>query len=151
MKIIISLLLMVCCVVWCKPREPKNDVIGDLLRGNHLLRKMNTQKVSSSQGSAGFFFIVGGANYSSKEEMFIFFSWLMNDKETYAISKLLLTNIRVRFANKISQPYIKFHWEPSAYAGYNNLIEAVTRINYAVIVCKPSDWKIDIQMPMEKK
>src|SRR3989344_5059662 len=68
---------------------PATDIVGNVLQGEHQLRKMGQVRESSSSLSGGFFLFVGGVSGSSSNRVNVKFAWQLNDG-TYAVSSLPL-------------------------------------------------------------
>lgn len=118
------------------------------LPGNHDLRQMFTRdKVSSSPGSMGGFFLFGiggmsGSSGETKVERVVTFAW-KNPKNEYIISTFPIEKIRVSFDSSLKTPYVKFCWRSGA--SYNRDLE--DRIIYIVVVCRENQWPEKIEMP----
>jgi hypothetical protein len=140
--------------------------IFSFFKGEHPVRKMmNTSKSTSSMG--GFFiFGIGGFSSSSETKNTVTFAWKLTNGN-YAISTIDLTKVQVEINNYVPYPFIKFninkdkvrssawvdgsgYWESLIENGHiQDLIDIYC--SYVTIICKESDWKIDINMPLESR
>lgn len=134
-------------------KQERQKNIYAWIGGEHVLRKMAERTSHESSINGNFFLFVGVLSGESKTVPIIAFSWLMNDKKTYQISTLTLTKTRVTFAD-VATPRITFYWSEkhwSSGAAYLNtdIQRALDDlVDYVVITCKESDWKQNIQLPL---
>ena len=116
--------------------------VGQILAGEHQLRKMTNVTTSESNGS--FFLFLG--SFSQSESLKVSFAWKMNDG-TFAISTLPMEKIRIKINNVVATPTIKFCWTRSQYKNVQWAIDH--HVLYAVITCKDSDWPQSISLPLQ--
>ena len=128
----------------CVDDRPAESYAGNILAGEHQLRKMIGVAPSESNGS--FFLFVG--SFSQSEALKVSFAWKMRDG-TFAISTLPIEKIRVKINNAVTIPTIKFRWTMSDQEDIQWIIGE--HVLYAVITCKDSDWPQDIQLPLQKR
>lgn len=130
-----------------KPEVHVQTRLGSILSGVHNLRKMSTSEGESGKLSGSFFLIAGGVNASNVNTIRIYFSWQLKDK-TYAINHLPIEKIRVQITDKENQaPLIKYKWYGTN--SKRSLQQYMDEyVQYAVIICKQSDWPEEINLPM---
>ena len=121
-----------------------------MLEGRHQLRKLTTSTSRESEISGGFFLIAGGMSGSSKDKRTVTFSWENVDNE-YIISTIPVEKIRIKLDEKVEAPYVTFNHEASPKMERSIQTEIDFYLNYATFTCKPSDWVIDINMPLERE
>ena len=130
--------------------------VPKFLTGEHSLRKMTSDKVTSAKTSGGFFLFSGNFNSSSKTEMTVRFAWKM-DNDTYILSSLPLEKVRVKINNETKMPTISFGLEQHCYT-YSwavppeNYIDAILQncLYYATVTVKDSDWPIQIELTLNQ-
>lgn len=137
-------IFILCSIVFfaCKKSENMSRT-GQLLKGNHELRKF---KITSEEGyrwSASYFIIAGsgsGSNYSDTKASF---SWKLNNGE-YAISEIELGKIRIKIDSTVCNPYVKFNWQESSISDLEYIFSR--KLNYMVITCTEDDYPINIDL-----
>lgn len=130
----------------------KTTSITKTLRGKHKLRKLNTMVDSRTSTQGWFLLVAGGYGRNSSNRKMLYFAWQNNNNE-YVISKLPLTKIRVVLKDNIKNPYIKFEWKDRIWTEANKYMERVfdVYVLYAIVYCRPDQWKMKIEMPLNKK
>lgn len=144
----ICAIFLLCCAGpaadWWYPEE--------VLGGDHPLRKITTTTASEGYVGGGFFLFVGGVYGSFEATTRVQFAWLMNDKETWAISSLPLEKIRVRLKETESGPYMQFQViGRRGVREYTNLpLQDILdrKVISATVVCRAEDWPVNINMPL---
>lgn len=134
--------------------------ITEFLGGERTLRKMTSYAGEKVEGSGSFFFFCGSASVTSESQMSVIFAWEMNDG-SYQISSLPMTKIRVKFDNQVDSPTIRFillelnfidkaRIDSPEYMMAHIQEYLNKRVNYAVLTVKESDWKPDVQLPLNQ-
>lgn len=148
MLVVLTLFLgSVFCFTGCQ-KKPGRDVPSyaqRVLGGEHQLRRMTEITEVNGQVSGGFFLFVGGISGSISTDVSVKFAWQMNDS-TYAISSLPLEKIRVKLDESTLTPTIRFRWVPRCEGETQELM--ATCVRYALITAKPSDWPVQVQLPL---
>ena len=146
--VLLFLIVLVGCESSPPAKKAPQDTAGDVLRGEHQLRKMFTAQGKEESVSGGFFLIFGGISSESRETANVKFAWQMRDG-AYALSSLPLEKFRVKFDNSKETPTIKFRWRPSSNFSASDVQKIIeNNVIYALITCKESDWPPKIQLPM---
>ena len=139
----------------------------------HEIRKMFNirDRESYASGSGGFFLFFGGASYNSSSKIIdkVQFAWKYKNK--YILDTVYLSTIEIILDKDIKTPVVQFKWcasfpiDPDKYTlahlnygelqayDYTNHIQ--TFLSYyrcgTIIRCHPDDWKININLPLNKK
>jgi len=140
-------LLFLIVLVGCEEDPSKPDDVGNVLKGEHQLRKMFIVQEKEGSTSESFFLIWGSVSGESQETANVKFAWQMSDG-TYALSSLPLEKFRVKFDNNKGIPTIQFDWRRDCRDVSNIQKILDERVNYVVITCKENDWPAKIQLPM---
>jgi hypothetical protein len=154
MKGITALLVFLLVVIFaagCAQSPPPPSQAEQILRGEHLLRKITERTDINSVISGSFFLFVGNLNSTTKTTIAVKFAWKMNDGIYYALSSLPLEKIRVKFDEKAITPTIKFRWRPwngNGTAQIQDLME--NYVLYAVITAREKDWPIQVNLPLNQ-
>lgn len=138
---------------WYQRKQHRHEFFS----GKHELRKMVEYTSTKGEFGAGYFMFFGAASGSQETEAKVGFAW-KTVGDTYIISNMLLTRIRVKLED-VNQPTIEFKMN----AGQNNdctvywnteipqeTLDSDWLVPYATITCRPEDWNIKIQLPMQK-
>lgn len=145
--------LLGCILVASCGEEPKTEEspLNQVFSGEHELRKMKNFSTVDSKVSSSFFLFSGNLSAESKGEVYVIFSWKMNDG-TYAISRLPIERFRIKLVQAESAPIVKYQWR--GYQSYmvnttDNLQEVMDYyINYALLIINEKDWPEDIRLPL---
>ncbi len=131
----------------CRQPAPVSE-LGQVLQGEHALRKMGQLVGTTTKSSQCFFLVAYNQNEKKETTVMIKFSWQMNDGN-FAISSLPLEKFRFKLDNKTTSPTIKFRWELSS--NNPNLQEVMnTKIVYALLTIREDQWPVDIDLPMNR-
>jgi len=138
----------------CKNTVDPNNVIQKNFGGNRVLRKMTNAAENKNAVSGSFFLFCGDVNATTESRTLLMFAWKMNNG-SYQISSLPLTNVRVKFDDKIKSPTIRFNFKEIVYllgsGTINNTQDYIDKyVNYAELTVKESDWAPDVQLPFNK-
>lgn len=144
---LVTLLLISWFSVGCSEQHQETKA-GQLLQGEHKLRKMFQNTEIKNTTSTSFFLFMGDYHSQTQQNLLVKFAWQLSDG-TFAISSLPLEKIRVSLDKDVETPTIKFRWGPSDSPDLNYIMNE--RILYAVIKVKESDWPIDINLPLNKQ
>lgn len=154
LKIVFVIFVAPLSLLGCEDNDQELKMRG-MFGGEHALHKMAERTETESKISGGFFLLVGGLSGNSETKVSVKFAWLMNDKQTYALSSLPLEKIRVRFDEDTSTPTITFHWLPlwfNSCIDRNNIQGTISeRVNYAVITTRAKDWPQEVNLPLNSK
>lgn len=146
--LIITLLILITALILSSSYQRKNPVsdtsnVGEILKGNHELRRFNTLTKDGTITHGSFFLIGGSATSNTYSEIIATFSWKTNTGE-YAISELPIKNIRVKIDPNVINPYIKFNWNKGNSKNIHYIMK--WNVNYMVIVCREEDYPININL-----
>ena len=141
----------------CAKREEFLSYAKEVFEKPHDLRKMKEMPYGEGESSGSFFLASGSINSSSSTGLSITFSWL-HPKGTYFNTTLPYDKFETNLVSSCEVPQVSFVWEqPCSCVGgewdiknLNDLVEVNHMIKYAVIICKPEQWPVSIQLPYEK-
>lgn len=139
------------CIMGCED-VPVPDKVGEVLRGEHRLRKLTESRDSQSKVSASFFLFFGNFNRNNSSDASIKFAIQLKDS-SYAICSLPLEKIRIKFNELDTLPVMKFRWIPSPGGTREFQIDEIMSnyVRYAVISVRQSDWPIQVSLPLNKE
>lgn len=142
MKLLKSILpILLLTLFSCRSND---DKVGDMLRGNHELRKFKTTTEEGYRMNGSYFLIAGsvsGGNYRNNK---VTFSFKLPDS-TYAMAELDVGDIRVKIDSTITKPYVTFNWNRG-----RDLIDMQSimdyYVNYMVVHCKEEDFPYEVNI-----
>lgn len=141
-KITLIIILTSLTIISCK-RTEKESATGEILKGDHELRRFKTTTKDESSFSGSYFLIAASTSGKTTKNTKATFTWLMNNGE-YAISEIELQKIRIRIDSTADIPYVKFHWIGSNSKNLKHIFSYY--VNYMVIVCKEEDYPMEIDL-----
>lgn len=118
MKKIIYILLSVLLLTSCDSTPPEKIVkLDKFFSGNHKLRKFNKgEEIIQTPLTAKYFLFFATAEGSSEQKInYIAFSWQDNTTGEYIFSKVILSDVRVKFHDNLKEPYVTFRYNNSSY------------------------------------
>jgi len=141
----IVVLLFQCLTSCGPPRDNHEDVskTGELLQGEHMLRRFKVKTTTESRWSASYFLIAGGAGGGTFTETAVSFSFQLPDS-TYAMAVLPFQKIRVKIDSTITEPYVTFRWDRSSVESISYIMSY--EVQYMVVHCKEEDFPMDVQI-----
>ena len=115
--------------------------------GQHELRKFKIFSSTESKISGIYFLIAGSVSGESKTQTNVTFSWKM-DNGDYIISKMPLTQIKIRIDDNIKKPYVTFEMkECYLFACVSKDLGSMWYwVEYVVVNCSESDYQYDINL-----
>lgn len=135
----------------CGPVRDKNEKdngkdvsnTGELLQGEHLLRRFKVKTTTEKRWSASYFLIAGSAGGGTFTNTMVSFAFQLPDS-TYAMATLPFQKIRVKLDSTITEPYVTFRWNRSSVDGIEYIMK--WEVQYMVVHCKEKDFPMDVQI-----
>ncbi len=139
-------------------REFLDGYLKALLGGEHELRRVGKKDVEQTANGEfktdhGYFLFSGSSvangNYTENTKQTMTFAWELED-DTYAMSKIEVTRVRVLLDDSVKTPTITFYYACEDIWGINmqSLQELIDDIVvYVVIKCNDEQWPQSIEMP----
>ncbi len=147
--LLVGLFVMV-FMVGCEKKTEQPSQAEQILKDEHILRKMAERTDVNSNISASFFLFVGGFSETTKTTVSVKFAWKMNDG-TYALSSLPLEKIRVKLDESTTTPTIKFRWRPWKLCRTPQVQDLMDDyVLYAVVTVKENDWPVQVSLPLNQ-
>lgn len=154
----IFVLLMAFSAIGCEKKEEgalaeHQRIIGEIIGGEHRLRKMSERTNMESKTSGSFFILLGDFRSSTETKVHVKFAWEMNDG-TYAISSLPLEKIRIKIDEKAKTPTVQFVWNLGCFFGCRNYRDLQYMmdhaVDYAVVTARDLDWPAQVDLPLNQ-
>lgn len=137
------LILLALVVVSCG-RGNQESSVGEMLKGEHSLRKFNVVDEKGYRTRTSYFLLSGSSYGETYNDTKVSFSFQLPDS-SYALAELYYSDIRVKIDSTITEPYVTFNWSASG-ADYD--MDFVMRhcVNYMVVHCKEEDFPYDVNI-----
>ncbi len=130
----------------CGPREPQEETFsatGEILKGEHLLRRFKVKTTTEERWSGSYFLIGGSAGGGTFTNTKVSFSFQLPDS-TYAMATLPYQRIRVKLDSNIIEPFVTFRWDRSGSTSIEYIMHY--EVQYMVVHCKEEDFPMDVQI-----
>lgn len=125
------LLITLIALAGCNNETP----LGQMLRGEHQIRAITTDKDLQGNISGAYFLFVGQMSGDVSTITKLRFAWLGNDGN-YIISDIPVNKIRIKIDNSKEIPTVKFKW----IGCFRTDTESFDKyLLYALIICKEKD------------
>lgn len=116
---------------------------GELLQGEHLLRRFKVKTTTDQRWSGSYFLIGGSAGGGTFTQTDVSFSFQLPDS-TYAMATLPFQRIRVKLDSTITEPFVTFRWNRSSVESISYIMRR--EVQYMVVHCKEEDFPMDVQI-----
>ena len=130
----------------CRSERDENGDMsktGELLQGEHLLRRFKVKTTTEKRWSGSYFLIGGGASGGTYTHTEVSFSFQLPDS-TYAMATQHLKDIRIKLDSNINVPYVTFRWEHDDSEDIGIIMKH--NVLYMVVHCKEEDFPMDVQI-----
>lgn len=143
---------MTCLLIYvmfsCTMPDPKDLQVespaGEMLNGEHVLRRFNVSSKTEQNIKGSYFLIAGQVESNTISKYTATFAWKTHD-DTYITTELPLSKIRVKIDSTANQPYVKFRWRPCN-CTLNDINNSNSIILYMVVHCKEEDYPLEINL-----
>lgn len=132
----------------CYIEKKEKSRLESNLEGTHQLRKMLQSSQTAGKFAGSFFLFSDSAYGEQRSEPIVSFAWQMKDS-SYALSTLPFGKIRVKIADTVTVPSVKFRWVNKYEINPDNMHDVMNyAIIYAEISARAADWPQNISLPM---
>jgi len=144
LKLLLPVLLLSLFSCDRQAERERHSAVGNILKGNHELRKFKTVTEEGYRMSGSYFLFAGGMSGGTYKDHKVSFSFQLPD-ETYAMGEVDFGDIRVKIDSTINKPFVTFHWDSGGHATDMDYIMR-HHVNYMVVHCKEEDFPYEVNI-----